>query len=426
MKENNMKKLGWMGSIVLMLIPHILLGVSPDSVLNLEDVINIALKENPQLRAMYSNADAAKTRIPQASSLPDPQLTLGIMSLPANSYAFNQEPMTQKTIGISQSFPFFGKLALRENIASSEHRIVDQEVQQTNLVLLKNVKDTFFRMAFLQRAEDILIQNRTLLHDLIEITRTRYSVGKGIQQDILKSQLQSLQIEQQLIEIQEQYKNVSSELNILLNRLPQESLARPQQPPLTDLDLDIIRLQEIAAKNSPILMMFQHEIELNQAQVSLARREYWPDFMLSVSYGQRETMSDFLSAMISVNIPLYAGSKQARNVEEKKYHLQATEHTYSDQKNNLYLKVKNLADETAKNRDLIILYREQILPHAEQALNSSIAAYQNDKVDFLTVIDNQVTLLNNQLQLERFIAEYHQSVANLELICGTGLVGVTR
>jgi outer membrane protein TolC len=394
---------------------------SPDSVLYLEDVLEIALQQNPGLQAVQFGARAAEARIPQAGSLPDPQLTLGVLSLPVDSYKFNQEPMTQKVIGISQSIPFFGKLDFKEEIATQESHMLAGQLQQTRLLLLDNVKKTYYRLAYLRNALDVVAKNRILLGDLVEITRTRYAVGKGIQQDILKGQVQLLQEEQRIIELRELYQNASADLNVLLNQLPQQILPDPVQPPVTQIEFDLTTLQETALQNSPILKIYQHSTEQAQAQADLAKRDYWPDFKFSVTYGQREQRPDFLGAMVALNLPLYFGAKQSQRVEETQLLSQNSLLSYHDQKIRLFRDVKNGMDEIDKNQQLINLYQEEIIPHAEQALQSSIAAYQNDKVDFLTVINNQMTLLTQQLKLEQLIRDYHQTIADLELKCGTSL-----
>jgi cobalt-zinc-cadmium efflux system outer membrane protein len=407
--------------LFVFLLPQLVFSATADTLLSLNEAVGIALAENPQLEAVKFRAEAAKTKIARSGSLTDLQLSFGILNLPVDTYRFDQEPMTQKSVGLSQTFPFLGKRGLREKMVTEESQILIQKVQLARLELIKKVKYTYYNLAFLQQSIQIVNKNRTILRDLVEISRTRYTVGKGIQQDILKGQVQLLQEEQRLIELQEEYDNMKAEMNVLLNRMPQEPIQIADQPAFTPKNLELSILQESAVQNNPLLQVHRNDINKNETALSLARREYWPDFTLSVSYGQREALPDFLGAMVSMNVPLYSGSKQSQHVEESYLNLQNSRYLLENQKNTLHKEVKNLLDELNKNKKLIKLYEDEILPHAQQALNSSRAAYQNDQVEFLAVIDNQVTLLDYELKLEHLKMSYRQNIADLEMICGGNL-----
>jgi outer membrane protein TolC len=398
---------------------------TPDSTMDLSHLITTALQNNPQLLAMENQVQAVETTISQSGALPDPQLTLGMVNIPTSSYRLDQDPMTQKVIGLSQHLPFFGKLTFRETMAEKEYAAINLDYEYSKLRLINNLSRYYYQLYFIQRNLDIYSRNRILYDDYVSIASTKYSVGKGIQQDVLKSQVELLKIDARLIDLKEQESNLKAQINVLLNRMPQAPLGKTVslKMPMQIFNLD--SLQQLAISANPLLQRQNSLVEKNKAAHKLARRDYWPDFILSLNYAKREDRPDFLSGMVSVNIPLFAASKQSKRVQQTALLLQSADFALESQKNTILLQVKNLYDALIKNQDLIQLYDKNIIPQARQALKSAISSYQNDKVDFLTVINNQITLLKYELSYEKVITDYYTALTDLEMICG-GKTGVKK
>ncbi len=395
-----------------------------DSTLVLEDLITHTLDNNPDLKAATENINVYRTVVPQSASFPDPQLTFGILNLPTDNYNFTQEPMTQKTVGLSQEFPFFGKLGLQERLAEEDVRIGQQQVDRLKYDLVNRIKQAYFMLWFLDRSLAITDENLVILTDLAAVTEAKYRVGKGFQQDLLKTQLEDLHLKQGRMDIEEKIQNTKSELNILLNRLPQTPIGSPVERPLPNLDIGLDSLQNLARLNNPELQMAHTQVTKFALKTDLSKREYWPDFRLGVNYGQRKDRPDFLSGLVTVNLPLYAGSKQSERVQQYRLSRNVAENHFKSARNEIFKRIKNLYDRLEKTKKLIALYKEDILPQSQQALTSAMAAYQTDQVEFVSVLLSQVQLHQNTLNYYQQIFEYQSAFAEMEKICGKSLTGI--
>ncbi|MFQ5444391.1 MAG: TolC family protein, partial [Nitrospinales bacterium] len=167
-------------------------------------------------------------------------------------------------------------------------------------------------------------------------------------------------------------------------------------------------------------------IERYKVSKQLAEKEYYPDFNIGFRYGQREDSlmaehPDFVSGFVSINIPLWYKTKQRRKVFEETYKIDTANETYNKAKNDFFLQIKQILDDEEKGDQLIKLIKTGIIPQARQSLESALAGYSVDKVDFLTLLDNQVTLFNWEIKYHRELASYEKNLAALEHVVGKRL-----
>jgi outer membrane protein TolC len=130
---------------------------------------------------------------------------------------------------------------------------------------------------------------------------------------------------------------------------------------------------------------------------------------------------DFVSAFVGINIPLWHKSKQSRKVAEKGFQIERVEAAFHKVQNQVFLKIKELMDEEERTGETLKLIQRGILPQARQSLEAALAGYSVDKVDFLTLLDNQVTLFKWQLKYHKELATYEKNLAELEREVGKEL-----
>jgi cobalt-zinc-cadmium efflux system outer membrane protein len=94
------------------------------------------------------------------------------------------------------------------------------------------------------------------------------------------------------------------------------------------------------------------------------------------------------------------------------------EELYKQVVNQVYFELENKLTSIEKNAKLVELFKTGIIPQASQSLESAMTGYQTDKVDFLTLINNQITLFNYELEYYRVISDYNKDLASLEYIAG--------
>ena len=127
---------------------------------------------------------------------------------------------------------------------------------------------------------------------------------------------------------------------------------------------------------------------------------------------------DFVSAFVGVNIPIWHKTKQSRKINEESFNIEVAREAYNTGKNRIHLQIKTLMDQMQKSLKQIQLIRRGIIPQAKQSLESALAGYSVDNVDFLTLLDNQVTLLKWEIKDHRELTNYEQNLARLENVVG--------
>ncbi len=399
-----------------------------EAVLRLQPLIKEALAVNPEIRAEGKKWDAAKERPPQEGSLDDPMLNFEIVNLPTNTFSLSQDDMTMKQFSLSQTFPYFGKRGLRSEVAQREANAIGQGYRDKRNEIVRRVREVFFELYIVDRSLEVVEKNREVLREFVKIAETKYSVGKGIQQDVLKAQVELSKLLDEQIRLEQNHQAAGAKLNAILNRPAQTSLGRAEEVSSSELRLDLKELQAKALENRPLLKALQEEVERGKAANALARKKYFPDLTMSVAYGFREdsrlvNRSDMFSAGFSINIPLYFKTKQDRQVAETSALIDSAREQYQAARNEVLSLVKELVSDIEKGIKLIELLQTGLIPQAQLSLDSAVAGYQVGKVDFLTLLDNRLTLFNFEKEYYRALGEYQASLARLEWVIGASIDG---
>ena len=398
----------------------------PDYKERLSGLIGEAVKNNPELKAFEEKIRVYRERPAQAESLDDLRLKLSIVNVPLDTFSFNQEPMTQKQMTIMQKFPFPGKLALKGAMAGQELEIVKKEYMEKKNDIVKQVKVVYNNLSFINKAIEITENNKALLKEFIKIAETKYAVGKGLQQDVLKSQVELSRMIDRLISLRQKKQTAIARLNTLLNRpvqMPFEDIGEIRQ---TGFNLTFEGLQQIAVENRPVLLGMRHLINRYRFAYKFAKKDFYPDFDVGIGYGQRDDTSavertDFVSAFVTINIPLWYKNKESRKVAEEKANIRKATEQYNSMKNNLFFQIKDILTELEENEQQIELFSTGIIPQSTMSLQSAIAGYKVNKVDFITLVNNQITLYNYEIDYYRFITDYENKLAELEAAIGKRL-----
>ena len=160
--------------------------------LNVEEVVKEAMQNNPEILAAQKKWEVFKAKVPQASALEDPMLGFGIINLPTN-FSLKDEDMTMKEISISQKFPFPGKRPLMREMAEKETEAVSAEISGKVHQIIRDIKAAYYELSHVYRTTDVVQENKKILEDFAKIAATRYSVGEGLQQDVLKAHVEDFE-----------------------------------------------------------------------------------------------------------------------------------------------------------------------------------------------------------------------------------------
>lgn len=401
---------------------------SDETTVSLKELIDETLANSPEIGSAGQNIEALKERPEQAYSLPNPMLSFGIANLPVDTFELNQEAMTQKTIGVMQTFPYPGKRSLMKDVAGKELRIGEENLEVLKLRLIREVKTAYFSLFFTNKAIQITERNKDLLRELVRIAETKYSVGNGLQQDVLKAQVELSKLMERLISLKERRNNLKARLNSLMDRLPQAPLGDTEGLEMTELDISVDDLQKRAESRHPAFKILNARIEKEKSQHLLAEKDYYPDFNVSAQYGQRDDKGDmerpdFVSAMVQMRIPLWHKTKEDRKVAETAARIRQSEKDYEAARNGIFLRIKTLKEEMERSYEQAVLFRDGIIPQASASLDSALAGYQVNKVDFLTLQNNQITLYNYEIDYFRVFTDHEIKLAEMEEVVGGNISG---
>lgn len=401
---------------------------SPGVAEDLEVLVARALTDNPEIKAGEERVVMTTEKAGQAGSLEDPMLMLKVQSgLIRDPFAFDREAETAKVIGVTQAIPFYGKRDLRRQGAGRDVDVEKLRLAEQKLELRRMVKETWYGISAVDRSLEVLAKNIGALDDLLRFSETMYGVGKGLQQDVLKAQLERSKMEEMRINLQQKRRSLTAILNTLVYRPVDTAIATIPETALRSLSLDQTALEKLAEANRPKLKVQAALLEKNQVNRDLADREIYPDFTLSLEYMQREQgeMSagdDMYSASVSFNLPVQHDRRLAMIAEAGAENRMLREEGQM-LRNQIRLAVAESLAQLERSWRLAALYKDGLLGQAASVLETTIASYQAGKTEFMKVLDSQMALFNLEREYHEAVAEYQMQLAVLESLVGTVLPG---
>lgn len=392
---------------------------------SLADLVAEAMQNNPDLQAAQARWQMFEKKVTPAESLDDPQLGLALSNYPVDSFSSDQTPMTGNELKLSQAFPFPGKLAAKGDMAKEQAKWYRGVYEDARLQVAAKVKDAWYRLYFQDRAISVTEQDLKLLDQLIRLAETRYEVGDGLQQDVLKAQLERSKLMDRLFSERQMRTSVAADLNTLLGRDPAASFAPLPEVAPTQVSQDAATLQELAETNRPMFHSYQALVDRYHSQRKLARLDYYPNVGVWASYRFRDDNlpdggTDFASAGVSINLPLWR-DKRAAQVADAENGIQMARRQFDDFRNKVKFAVEDGTARLEKDRKLLDLYRSGILPQARQTYEASLTAYQVGKVDALNLLDSLLNLDRYQIEYQRVLTDHQRDVARLEGVTGVSL-----
>ncbi|MFQ5747462.1 MAG: TolC family protein [Gemmatimonadota bacterium] len=389
--------------------------------LRLATVLAEARATNPLLRASRLKADADRERVPQAGALPDPQLSLGFVNRPVRDFTRTDQMMTLNRVMFAQRFPWPGKLGFGEERARHLAEAGVLDAAETEVALLARVASVYYRIAYMDRALAIMEETRDLLRDFLDVTSAMYSVGTGLQQDVLQAQVAVASMTEDITVVEQDRVAMASRLNALLGRAATTPIGALELPgptgPLPSAD----SLMERAASRRPALRAARARVKAAEAGYRAARRALYPDFTVGVGYGQRPQFDDLATLEVGISVPLWAGARQLPMRREMAAMRAMEEAKELDLYNETFARLTELRADAERARSLAELYATSVLPQARAAVESALSAYRVGRVDYMTLVENEMTVNRYEIESVRLVAEYQGALAGVEALLGTRL-----
>lgn len=392
--------------------------------LRLADVYAEVEDRNPMVQAASASAQAARARQSSAATLPDPQLQLGVMNASLPGLRTDMPNSMAPSIQLMQMVPTAGKLPLAGRIARQETEMAQAAAAEVGWEVRSRAAMAFYEVYAADRQIVVMRETLELLRIFEQVARSMYAAGAGRQSDVLRAGVEVTRMEADIRRMEAMRQGAAARLNAVLNR--------PAGTPVGGAELPILpasvpgqdTLVAWADGTRPMLARGRTAVEQAGTRRELAGREIWPDLQVGVQYGQRpaemgtERMG---SLMVGFTLPVFAGRRQYAMRRETEAMQRMSTAELADMRAQVGARIGELVASLDRDRTLVRLYRTDILPQAEANVQSALAGYRSGSVDFMTLVDAQMTANQYRQELSRLVADYGTLLAELEMTVGRTL-----
>jgi len=393
----------------------------------LAGLIDEGLVQNKEIQSLEARVESLKEEVPFAGALDDPRLGLAILNLPADSFRFDREPMTQKQISLAQKIPWFGKLDLKSQRATLKAIRQKAILGAKRSELARKIAVAYYELGFITSGLETNKRLTEIVNQLLIVAETRYATGRGLQQDVLQAQVEMSKLLDEKIILEKRRRTMTDRINELLNRERFMVVKPPAGLEFMSVQLDAEELTAKALQENPQLRVKQAEIDIAGVEIELARKDYYPDMDFKVAYGQRDedrtgrSLPDFVSGQVVMNIPLWQNTRQDPKLEAARKAREATAKSYANLVKSLPYQVDALITEIRDTQENYKLFTEALLLQADQWARSSLSAYEVGEIEFNTMINAQIRLLRFELKADKYFFNVYQKRAELEEVLGGSL-----
>ncbi len=404
--------------------------VKPIAEQTLAQIIDAALSNDGIRRQYYAEAQAMRETGKASATLMDPKLKFGVTGLPTDSFAFDEDPMTNISVGLMQQFNRGDTSDLNDRRAAFQAGGMEVKVSARELEVINAITNIWLELGYQQVANKVLVENHTLMTELESFIQTNYSIGKSETQDLINAQLQVTKLDEKIQANQQMQQRLRAQLSEWLGSdwlFNTDSLKASNQLSWSTLQ----RIESSATNNNfysqlnqnPSVRMVDASIDVRRTQVDLARESYAPQFGVEVMYAYRqsnnmrgEPASDLVSAYLTMDIPLFTGNRQDKNLAAAQYQVGAAQYQKDTLLSQMNAKVNALLVDKNNLAQRIERFESTLLPQADSRVKATERGYQNNTAQFNDVIFASRDELALKLEYQRLITDLNLVNNNLSAL----------
>ncbi|MEO2278893.1 TolC family protein [Pseudoalteromonas pernae] len=410
--------------------------------ISLEQAVSLAQQNDPWLQGNRLQQQALENQSIASSTLADPQVSVGLMNLPVDTWDFEQEGMTQLKVGVSQMFPRGDSLQLKASqlqLQASQYPLLRENRKAQ---LRSNVSQLWLDVYLAQRTIALIESDRVLFEQIAEIAEASYAsaVGKTRQQDVIRAQLEIVQLEDRLTVEKQKLETSLAQLNEWLHVYDQS------QPELA-FNYDHSNYINAVVNELPMLRLSNHELlsadtysrnRLAQALaahpallaidakeqafakgIEIAEQSYKPQWGLNASYGYRDDMpsgdsrADFFSVGVTFDLPLFTEKRQDQQVAASVAQTEAV-------KTEKLLLTKQMVSAVEKELKQLTrlsqrkeIYTQKLIKQSHDQAQAALTAYTHDDGDFAEVVRARIAELNARIAALKIDVDVLKTVARI-------------
>jgi outer membrane protein TolC len=364
--------------------------------LSLQSAEAIALRQNPGLGALTQKIAELRHKAVAVAQLPDPHLALGAVNVPLNSFSMNQQQMSMLSVGLSQTFPSFGKLGLEGQQAGIEAREATDTLRGQSAELVLLLRRAWLQALYTEDAVATVQHQEQLEAESVQAALALYRSAQGSQAEVLRAQLARDSLANDITKLQAEQASDLAQIAQILN-LPEPPSIEKQWPNLPPPPT----LAEVEARLSgqPLLRAARAQTRVAQMGVQVAKTGYWPDVTVSVGYGQDfyPGSPNWLSAGVDLSLPIFPGDRQDQDVAAARAKAQQARYRYDDQHLALTQQARAAFARYESHKIQLERIDRQLLPTARNAFSATLAAYSAGRAGLNAVLRTQKEVLGYAL-----------------------------
>lgn len=390
----------------------------------LEELVKIALENNPDIQAARFSWQAAEKKKIQAWALPDPVAGLDIMGEETQTRVGPQKSRFM----VNQKIPFPLKLWERRKVAKEASEAARQRYLAVRRDVLNELKKTFYSLYETDASLEVIREIHQLLKKFEGVAQARYSNRQASQRDVAKAQAEISMTLEQVYRLEQRRETLVALINAILNRSPLEGLGPAARPLRPSLKKSLAELITLASKNREEIKEMEAMVAENRHRKTLAKLNWLPDVNVGFVYtvvGSGKTMTagdgqDSWMFPLTINVPLWQ-NRLLPALQEAQKELEAARAKLRGSTNDVFYEVKEAFVRYQTAAKITTLYETALIPQARLALSSDEAGYEGGEIDFLNLLDSERVYLNARLTYIKVYTEMLQSHA--DLLRATGLDG---
>lgn len=387
-----------------------------------ESLLTLAQALNPDYAAMRHEATAASERELPAAALMPPRFKLELEDITQSG---EQTPtLLPARVGstrytLSQDLPWAGKRTLKREIAALETQAAQNRARQSWVDLSARIKTLFAQRYLVKATQQRVNENLDLMLQLEKVLQVRYAGGLAAQQDITRIHVEHTAMRAELVALAGEWRQTQSRLNALLARPVDAALAEPlalralPEP----AQLGFAALSGRLRQASPQLLEEATRVKSADSGRELSRKNRYPDFTLGISAMQRQGAVKEWGLMLELNLPIQRDvlRSQEREADAMLAAAQSRQQAAENQA------LADLSDalsalEVARQTGHLMTY--SLLPQADLTWRTALAAYENGKADFATLLDAQRQIRQAQLGQIRAQVDADLRLTEIERLLG--------
>lgn len=421
--DSVLRKLRPVPKLVLVSLASVLWTVqAADLAITLGQAEEIAVENDPEIKRYRHLHQKQHDLLFANRELPDPQFRSGVVNYPIEGGGFRYEGMTHAIVGVRQQIPPFGSRRANDTrlLGLADQLMFDADDRERSL--RRDLRLAWLDIVFESRALELIRTSRAYFVDLVDVTRSLYSIGSQQQQDVFQAELELNRIDDQILERQQRIENTRLMIGSLIGRFDFQITTTdyPAEP-------------ELAIPTEPIAILECHPTMLalraltyaNDGSIKMISSMYRPTWTVDLGYGYRKgttiqgsSRSDIVSATVSFSIPFLRNRKYDKQLDAARSNKAADELLKTRQLRTLHQRYSSALSDLGLLTQRIDAYKNQLVPRSDNLAQASLQAYRSKTTDFSNVVRSYISQVETKLAYEQLIAERHKTWAELNYLIG--------